>query len=534
MMNSFRKQMKSTAFKLIIWLGLFSIIGGVSLLVFVQNVFLKQNFEGIASVNNLAIPVSDYRRQARYLYYVINQIKQIYGAQADMLLSLWGIDAKSNPEKMALENLIQQKVVQSAAENSGFNIGADYITQKLQDNEFVKDNLSNIIPNDVFENGKLNTSSLIQALKAQQTSLEDFEALLKEIIERNLFVDSLQSLSYIPQDLLKEQYIKHYSKKKFNILELDINNYIKKSESEKLNQAEIESYFDLNKENYRVPEFRSVNLWSFNPDSYQISISEQDIKDFAEKNDRDLEKDKSDIERQLRLEKFETDFKNDAKRVLNQSRDNVAILDNFVKNKKAIKSEINSVKKDASVGSEKVFSLAKINDKAFYLNEGQGYIVELKSISKSYIPDLSAVKDSVIKDIYRSNALDLIKKDLNEILKSNKTIEELAKIFNAKLEKTDLLELNSSNKAIKDKNIPNSLLVELIQSKDKVEHLSENIGYIVELEEIEPFNEKDFDSKKDALESQLSQSQVKNIFQDLLTDWQKKADIRLNKELLRL
>lgn len=528
MISSIRKQLKSTGFKVILWAIGLSILGGGSIMLFIKNSILKKPTTDIAFVDNLAISQMEFNRTA-------NSLRQIMQIAPQLLPNL----TQENLVGFILEDfLIPNKVLQNKAEKSGINVGTDYICNKLNDkNSDIQNLVVNLLGQNVYKNGVLDSDLLSKALKQQRISLEEFESVLKENLETGIFQSLISNGIYIPEWLIHEKYIRDYSKKKFSILAITLDNYIKKAESEKLSEEALENYFNNNKENYRVPEGRSVTLWTFDFNNYNIEVTDQELQDYYKehhKDDKSFQDLKSKLEKDIKLNKFKQEFSLDAKRLLLNS-DNIAAFNEFVKNKHGVKSEINDIVNEKDninyqILSKKVFNLLKIGDQSFYENDGKGYIVKLKSIKPSYIPNLKEIKDKVIKDINKQKARDLINEELDNFVKSDKNIEQIEKEFKgAKLEKTDWVDFQKSN--ILFKSIPKTVLSNLFKLKQKEKYVDDK-AYLIELSEIENFNQKDFNDKKETLEYSLMQEQLQNMIKDLQLEWINKAKVVFNESLI--
>lgn len=530
MMSSIRKQLKSTSFKIVLWITGFSLLGGGTLIMFIKNSIFKKPLTDIAFVNNLAISNMEFYRT----YYLFEKIRSI----APQLMPNLN---KENIINFVLENfLIPSKILQSKAEKSGINIGTSYICDKLKKNDPHLENLiSRLLQQNVYKNGSVDSKALSQALKNQNMTIEEFESILKEGLETNLFQNLIVNSVYIPSYMIKEKYIQDYSKRKFNILNINLDNYLKKVETEPLNQETIENYFNNNKENYRIPEQRSVILWSFDPDNYNIEITNQELEDYYKnkenKDNKTFQELKPTLEKEVKLNKFKQEFKLDAKKVLLES-DNSALFNEFVKNKHGIRSEIDNITNEKNninynILSEKLFTLLKIGDKSFYENENKGYIIELKSIVKSYIPNLEDIKNKVTKDIQIQKSKELLNLELDKLIHTDQALEQIAKeIKDSKLEKTDWINFKDNKNSLFTK-IPKNILKNLINPKQKTKYIDHS-GYLIELSEIEPFNQEDFETNKKIIENYLIQEQEENIIKSLQIKWRNEAKIILNENLI--
>ncbi|HNI91102.1 MAG TPA: hypothetical protein PKX55_23315, partial [Leptospiraceae bacterium] len=82
--------------------------------------------------------------------------------------------------------------------------------------------------------------------------------------------------------------------------------------------------------------------------------------------------------------------------------------------KKAQRKELKDVTRDGSNKAEKLFALDKPQEKAFYQESNNGFIVELSDVAQSKLPELSNVKDKVKNDIYQEKAVKSLNADLEK------------------------------------------------------------------------------------------------------------------------
>ena len=140
--------------------------------------------------------------------------------QADMVLGLWGLDKK--PDEYAMESLISEKVVQSAADALGAQVNKEYVQTKLRDPLFIREHLGNIIPQQALANGTLDVTVLKYALQRQGISEEEFEYMLVDAMRRALWQKLIEGSLYVPRTALKNAYERDYLKKKFGTLRLPL------------------------------------------------------------------------------------------------------------------------------------------------------------------------------------------------------------------------------------------------------------------------------------------------------------------------
>ena len=66
------------------------------------------------------------------------------------------------------------------------------------------------------------------------------------------------------------------------------------------------------------------------------------------------------------------------------------------------------------------------------------------------------------------------------------------------------------------------------------QEVAPDAGYIIELLEIEPFNQADFDKKKDAIETQIHQEESGAIQKSFVDALRARAKVDINTDLIRM
>jgi peptidyl-prolyl cis-trans isomerase D len=636
MIGTIRKYIHKSGAKVIVWLTLLSLAGGsfVSLMRFSRRF---GSVDALATVNGYDVPLMEYRRRFLTLSHLITEVRRLYGPQADVILSMWGLGEK--PEQVTLERIIQEKVAQSMADTAlGTHVSREYIESKLRDPLFIREFLGDIVPPQVVDRGTLNVDLLKRALERQGLSEADFEQEVKGIVQRYMLDRLMQGGLYVPEAALKDLYLKAFAKKKFGIASLGMQGYTKKARAQKVSEQEITQYFDEHKENYRVPEKRSARLWTF---AYDVPVGAKEIENWynqhrsefvakpeellvqrivvkadeknalekrqeaqklmkkAKKNAgafeelarkysqasekgapltvrrgqkeglfestvfslqqgeispviqtkegfevlkvvekrvptyKSLNEVRQEIEKKLKRDKFVQDFSTNAQRVLSQAHDMPEIFKRFIEEKKAQESAVKDQEPKETVQAEKLFGLSKKGDKAFYVEGDKGFIIELTDKKESFVPELNAVHDQVLKDLYQAKAQALLKDDLGKIREHLKEgIDKAAQLVGARTEKTDWIDPQHPL-TMKKVSAPLQRAQLLTEVGSSVEEVTDQTGYLIELIELEPLDSGAFESKKEELRLYIYQSELPLLHKSFQEQARAKAQVTVNEELWR-
>lgn len=642
MINSLRNSAQKKTLKIILWLTIFSLVGGsiISLVFFSR----RGSIPALAKVNGLKISINDFRRPYIQTSRMIQEVKKQYGSFADSVLQLWGIQ-DSNLEQQVLGQLVEKTLFQSVADKQIKQVDQVYVESKLRDPLYSREYFYDLVPPQVFSNGSLNVVALKDYLNRQGIADDEFEEKIKEAIRLNLFEQLIKGSIYVKQDALKDQYMQVYPKKKFAIMTLEIDKYKKQVEKDKLSEDEIKLYFNDHQEAYRAAEERNGKLWLFKPEAYGVTVNEKEIQDYYNNNKnefiarpeavdvkrivikfnkdnkieqkkkaaklveqvkkspetfetvakeqtqgksidasiskgskdmaleqaafalakenpisniietkdgfaiiklvrktpveyKNLNSVKDSIVNKVKDSKFRTEFNNDAQRVIKQAQDTPAIFNKFIEDKKAQASIIENLKKDGSVKSQKLFGLSKDGNKAFYTEENNGYIIELTKINPSYIPALDKIKDQVSKDIYYQKAQAELKKDLDKAmaaLKKENNLEKVAQLVLGKVENTNWVSSQEtvSLKELESKKIPMQKALSLTEPQSAITETADNKGYLIQMINIEPFNQEEFNKKRGVLLAESYQKEFSPVYKSLSNYLKSKAQVEINDEILR-
>ncbi|MBA3953965.1 peptidyl-prolyl cis-trans isomerase [Candidatus Dependentiae bacterium] len=633
MIGSMRKNVQKGNLKLIIWFVLLAMAGSSISLIYRMSQRSATGAADVATVNGLGISALEFRRRFIQVDSVISNIRRAYGPQADLILQLWHYDQK--PEDIALNDLIQEKVVQSAADKLGIYVSPAYVESKLNDPLFVRQSLGSVVPAQVVENGTLNVTLLKTYLQRMGISETDFETLVQDTLARNLVQQLAQESLYIPQMAVKEQYAKEYLKKKFGLLSLNLDDYLKKIDTSKITEQELTAFYDAHKEQYRVPEKRTAQLWSFDPAQYDVVVTQKELQEYydahvsdyidrqeevtvkvlsfkedknkaneaaqrASKNAKEFDaqvasaqtltlqrsdvKDraltnaafalaqtgdvspvvytkqgfvilklvnrkpatykplssvKEDIKKKATLDAFKRSFSVDGQRIINQAYDAPELFSKFIESKKAQKSTIENIAQDGTLKSQKIFGVAQEGGRVFYQEKDKGYIAELTKITPSFIPNLADIKQRVLEETKTEQARDLLEQDLKKIVAQKEgSLQERAKaagISKVQFETTDFINSKSQDalKKLEDKHIPTSKLSILSRKGAMLYELADKAGFVYQVTETEPLDEKQYADTKARIEQQLRQQAQDGLGQSFVDTLKTKATVSVDQELLK-
>lgn len=517
--SSMRKYIKGSGSSFIVWLLIFSFVGALVLQNLYQFAFQKKGSNSVVVVNGLEVTPIDYRRVYLPLANTIKELKRQFGEQAQALLQFWGI-ANQSPEQIALDKVIQDKIIQSVSDDLNVEVSREFVEQKLQDQLFVRQVLGDLLPEQLFVNNSLDPQMLSLYLERQGISESDFEQLLVQKFKQNLFEMLVYDSAYVSQDQIKKEYLSQFAKKKYSVVPLNLDSYLSKVKKEQATDKQLEEFYQANRENYRVPEQRAANRWQFTPENYAIAVKEPEILKYYNQNKSEFidKPAKYKVKRII----FKADKANDSLKIQAQARKLAQDLkeqpDEFDK-KAAELGKAESVEVKTSDESnlprtivQQVKNLS-LNSPIAATKSDEGYEV-IKLIDKQdpvYKP-LSEVKNEIKKTLELNKFNTQFSSDATRVInqaQDNSAI--LTKFVESKKAKADSINLHKN-----DNSLAAQKLFSLTKDKTRGFYQQEGKGFILQLDNIKPSAIKPFEQVKDEVKKDYYLDRAKkSLEQDL-------------------
>lgn len=254
---------------------------------------------------------------------------------------------------------------------------------------------------------------------------------------------------------------------------------------------------------------------------------------------KSLEKMRDTLLETLKAEKFASDFATNAQRIISQASDMPELFAKFIAAKKGQVSRIEHATPTETIKSEKLFGLRKVGDRTFFQDGKNGYIIELSVLTPSTLPALNKLKEKVLNDMYNDRARLALKTDLasarSKIKDGKETLGQVAKKLKGLVETSDWMDPQDKEtlKKLQEKGIRLGALLQLTKPHTAVIEVTPKSGYLIELSEIKPFDEKAFNAHKAKLEAQLRKQELQAIVPAFGQALRSRAKVVMNKELVR-
>jgi parvulin-like peptidyl-prolyl isomerase len=254
---------------------------------------------------------------------------------------------------------------------------------------------------------------------------------------------------------------------------------------------------------------------------------------------KSLDEVKGDVAAKLKNEKFERLFSSNAQRVVSQESQAPGFLAKFIEQHKGQLSTVKDITLSDSLQNKRIFKTRKIGDYGFYEEAGKGYIIELTEIVPSKVPTLADIKQTVIDDIYKKKAEELLTKDLkqglDEIRSGNRTLAQVAESLKSTVDITDWVNFSEkeSLKKLEDMKLSLPEIAQLTKQGAITSEVTDTHGYLIQVKQLDDFKPEDFEKEKVRIRTALTSQENQGLTAGFVQMLKDKAKISLNEQILK-
>ncbi|MBQ8250475.1 MAG: SurA N-terminal domain-containing protein [Alphaproteobacteria bacterium] len=409
-----------------------------------------------------------------------------------------------------LQKVIQDEIVKHVKyqikEDLGLTASNEAVQKYVETNPLFKDATGNFDKN------------LFYAFLTQKGMSETSLAYqLKDELAYNHLKDTLQALTYSSKELTKLAHV--FSNEKRDIKAL----FMKPSDiqiTETASQEDLKNYYEGYSENFAKPEYRSIKLLTLTPDMMSdfIKIDEAEINTLFEE-----QKDKYNKPEEREL--LQIFFKNEDEATKSFSE---LTAQNF--EEKAL--TLGQTKEATYFGytpknqlmealQEPVFSAKKGDITKPIASETGYHIFYIKDIKEAEIADANTVKEEIKKSLIANLAYDKltdISRQVEDSLGAGTSLTETAKTLNLKVVDVEPLDMSGLNqKGEKNTLVSSDLLQEIfiLKTGETTALIQHNNGYLIaELTKIDPVGVKPFEEVKDDVDALFKSEKQKEKFEE--------------------
>jgi len=547
MITQLRRSLKSkTAKNIVLWAIIAILVAVLGLGSIIPRLFKEDaKSGGIATVNgkpisalSVAIKADEYQRKIQFF-------KQYFGAEAIKYLKMMGIEG--DPRKSAYETVIQQELLEQAADRMNIHLDSDFVATKMSDKDFLEREFSFINFEELFDEfGLLDQERLAIVLRMSRLTIPQFEFILREALKRDVLGAIVSGSSYIPEFVVKGKYMLDFLARKYSVLQFDFDSFLKKEKEKSVSKEELKRFYNQQnrlEKRYWVPEKRSGIAYMFNADSYGVSVDDDEIKKSYEDNKRKLYV-KENAKIQARRILFAFEGKEDRDKLLEQARKVQADLVIDPSQFEKIAREMSDDKETAKNGGLlPFFSRGERNrefEKAAFLLQADGDVSAVVETDEGYeiaqrvkrketeFKTLGEVKSEVRKNLRSRKFKRLFAGNMNNVLRSHEFNKNEFENLIAKASKKKAIELQVK----KDDRMSKALF--RIRDDVPAFYVDEDTGVVVVLKDLKKRHLPILDSIENTVRDDYYEKQASNMLDAFLKKATKEAKIKSLDELKTL
>ncbi len=573
-------------------------------------------------------------------------IRQQYGEYADWLLEMMGIQ---NPQTLAVQSLAKQELLNQFADAIGLQISPEYVIQKMSDPVYVTRQLGDVIPPQIVDPMTgIDQVMLKRYLKHFGLSVEMFERIIERTLTDRFATDIIISSMYLPKFDVKQKYITEYAKKSFSILVLPLKKMLEQEKKNEITPEALKTFYDAQGQRYWVPEKRSGQMWEFDPKSYDIAVTNDQVEEYYENNKvklfietpsrvqvrrilfavtddaqlipmqqraeqvrQDLLRDpsqfevvatrisddtntsqngglmepfvrgtydvtfdrtafllkeedeisqvvqtkdgyeilqrisktpqtfksfssaKNEIRDTLKQQEFKAQFTNDMKKVIDQAE----TLEALILQKGGKPKELERLSLDDTPLSQYLFKLQP-GRRTFFIDGEKGVALRLDKVYERYLPMLDSMKETVTSNLQEERAREKLKEMLQEAKNSLKTMAfaDVKKQFDADSVLIGPVDPQDKDEIdlLKKEGIPIQRMLQMEKPGAMITDMAEERGFVVRLDDIEPLNEQEFQTKVAQVAQALESERTQQYMEGFVASLYRNAKIETNESVVTL
>lgn len=264
---------------LFLFLALFGGFGMMSVL----NKIISGKKDGVALVNGIEISKTFFARKKRNLEEQISGIYKMHGQMAPYILSQRGLD--TDPEKGAMNQVVQESLINQVADKIPVYLSSNFLALKFKDPYFLIEKIYHLMPKNILgRGGKINIEAFNQFLTTYD--LGPVEKDLEDALRQEIVLTLIGNASWVPQFAIDEMYKSRVQAKKYTIVTLPLEHFIKEEEKKGAEPKELKAFFDEQNNKYKryyIPSQRAGTKWVFEANNFNISVSDKEVEKFYNK-----------------------------------------------------------------------------------------------------------------------------------------------------------------------------------------------------------------------------------------------------------
>lgn len=429
----------------------------------------------IATVNGQDIKLLDFQKalmEVRSQIDMYREYARSTGISVDLFLSMAGL---LHPENAAFDNCLNNRLLDTQKDYYNIELDHDYFIKELASKlpMYLKDGVGNI-----------NMDAYRNYLTRMGSKPSEFEEKMERNFEREFFEQFLMTSNYITFAKAKEIFTNRIAKKKFDVLLFPFEKYLKQVKTKTIDKKEIKNFFNLNKENYRIPEKRNAFYWMLNSEDYakKVVVDESMIQSFYDRNKTSLFRIPPKVKvRHIFFRVEKTDSPEKIEQILSKAKE---IKKNVTTNPNKFKDYVKFSDDKKSPGGllgffdkgtydpafeTAAYRLFKKGDISDIVKTADGFeLIQLEQRVPASSKSLDKVREEIVKTLKAKKALNALRADIQRVLYEARTDKQaplrFVKESNLPQKSTGLVEFKDSQG---DK-LENILIEKVFKNKKRV------------------------------------------------------------------
>lgn len=265
MLNFIRKHAQSWVIKVVLWLVVFAFIGTIFLVWGRGRGGIEDQY--VARVKGEPISVKEYQNAYNQLF---NLYKQIYKDMNEELLKTL------NLKEMALDRLIQEKLLLSEAHRLGLTVMDQELLERLEKYPVFQ------------ENGVFNRQRYLEVLRLNRIEPTAFERGERQAVLIGKVGQIIKDSVKVSEREIRDHYL--VEKEQVKVEYLSLKPELFKAQAVVSNE-EVERYYQDNKEDFKKPEAVKVKYVFIDPKQFlgRTKVDDEEVKGYYEKHKDEYE-----------------------------------------------------------------------------------------------------------------------------------------------------------------------------------------------------------------------------------------------------
>ena len=283
LIGKFRDGLKSKVTQYFLYFMCAALVFGVGFFKIVQRIVTGKTGQEIAIVNNQGIERSLFMMKKQEVQDQINMLYRQFGAYTPLLLEQQGINP--DPEKAALNSLIQEKLVDQATAQFPIHIDRTFVQNKIHDPIFMYTHFSSLLPRQfVTKEGKIDMEGYQSFVQSLQKGL--FVQEISHLLENQMMMEFVGKSIYLPRFFVDSLLDLQTNEKQYDIYSVALEDVKKEISKKEIESSALQRFYEQeNKKNgrYSVAPKRSGTVWSFDPKNFTVVINDKELEDHYNK-----------------------------------------------------------------------------------------------------------------------------------------------------------------------------------------------------------------------------------------------------------